>query len=397
MVRPVKLAILSDVHIGYAQFRLAQRFQDFANAFEEAVDSAIENNVDIVLILGDLFNEAPKPHAVARNQATRIIKKLKDANIRTYVIAGNHEVVGVSPYGKESDIDTLELAEMVTALRDGKSVYLPEFDLELVGTGYLDEKDPETRKKLMALRPATNAGKKVLLLHQTLADLFPEIPPEEGMIDTNDVSSLGFDLVALGHVHKPFMKKLNGTTIIIAGGTERWHISETSDKYLWIVDWNDGMNIRQIKLKKVRPLIHETINCDGLTREEIINRVTETIRSKVKGGEMVRIILEGHPKEDGLIDTFALEKVAMDAGALIATVVNKIVKERPEITEEMRKKAADISLFVKDYLSKKGLEKDVLDRQLLLFRRLLDDIVEKGAKPEDISAQLLGETVGEGD
>ncbi len=46
---------VSDLHLGYAQYGLEARRQDFDNAFSEIVDKAIELKPDFMIIAGDLF------------------------------------------------------------------------------------------------------------------------------------------------------------------------------------------------------------------------------------------------------------------------------------------------------------------------------------------------------
>ena len=48
---------MADTHLGYEQYGLKERFNDFARAFLAVVDAAIERHADCFLIAGDLFNK----------------------------------------------------------------------------------------------------------------------------------------------------------------------------------------------------------------------------------------------------------------------------------------------------------------------------------------------------
>ena len=52
-----KFAHIGDTHLGYRQYNLEQREQDFYDAFNRAIDRIIEEKVDFVIHSGDLFND----------------------------------------------------------------------------------------------------------------------------------------------------------------------------------------------------------------------------------------------------------------------------------------------------------------------------------------------------
>ncbi|MDL0138757.1 metallophosphoesterase, partial [Halobacterium salinarum] len=52
----VRLLHTSDTHLGYRQYHLDERRQDFADAFAEVVSAGIQHDVDAVVHAGDLFH-----------------------------------------------------------------------------------------------------------------------------------------------------------------------------------------------------------------------------------------------------------------------------------------------------------------------------------------------------
>ena len=86
----IKFAHLSDTHLGYRQYGLEKRESDFYNTFTRVIDDIISENVDFVIHSGDLF-ETNRPPNNAHFTFQKALKKLNDANIPIYTIAGNHD------------------------------------------------------------------------------------------------------------------------------------------------------------------------------------------------------------------------------------------------------------------------------------------------------------------
>ena len=89
-MKPFSFVHASDLHLGYAQYGLEARRQDFDNAFRELVDKTIELNVDFMIIAGDLFHQA-RPSNVTLENTIRCFKRLKDAGIPVLTVDGSHD------------------------------------------------------------------------------------------------------------------------------------------------------------------------------------------------------------------------------------------------------------------------------------------------------------------
>lgn len=80
----------SDTHLGYRQYHLDERRQDFANAFAEVISSAIEKDVDAVVHAGDLFHTS-RPGITPLQTVLTELQRLQNADIPFLLIVGNHE------------------------------------------------------------------------------------------------------------------------------------------------------------------------------------------------------------------------------------------------------------------------------------------------------------------
>src|SRR5207237_5940882 len=70
---------------------LSTRLLDFIKSLSSAIDWALENDVHLVVIAGDIFkNRDPTP--TVQREFARCIRKLSAAGLPTFIIVGNHDV-----------------------------------------------------------------------------------------------------------------------------------------------------------------------------------------------------------------------------------------------------------------------------------------------------------------
>ncbi|MCX9084035.1 MAG: exonuclease SbcCD subunit D [Candidatus Methanoperedens sp.] len=83
----------SDLHLGYAQYGLEERFRDYARAFQSVIKYAIDHKAEFILISGDLFHKR-NINAPTYFQAYKVLKELKEKSPYTqvYAIEGNHDL-----------------------------------------------------------------------------------------------------------------------------------------------------------------------------------------------------------------------------------------------------------------------------------------------------------------
>lgn len=81
---------IADVHLGYQQYGLNERFNDFSQVFLHLMDTAVARRVDFVLIAGDLF-EKSTVSPLAMRVAIEGFSRLQQAGIPALAVEGNHE------------------------------------------------------------------------------------------------------------------------------------------------------------------------------------------------------------------------------------------------------------------------------------------------------------------
>src|SRR5487761_894065 len=81
---------IADTHLGYEQYGVRERFNDFSRAFWDIMREATERKVTCVVIAGDLFNKRAID-ALTLLHAIEGLKELKSLGIPVIAIEGNHD------------------------------------------------------------------------------------------------------------------------------------------------------------------------------------------------------------------------------------------------------------------------------------------------------------------
>jgi DNA repair exonuclease SbcCD nuclease subunit len=184
------VAHISDLHLGYSQFNLEEREEDVYKTFGEAVDISIREGVRAVILAGDIFH-TPRPNGRAVITLANALKRLKERQIPVVYVLGEHDI---------SRLRDVPFAHLFHNLGLARRLRLDEPFL-VDGCAFFGA-DKERRGNIDALverlRNAGQAhhGKKVLVLHQGLADL----NKFAGEINSTDLPD-GFQYYAMGHYH----------------------------------------------------------------------------------------------------------------------------------------------------------------------------------------------------
>ncbi|MHA1577130.1 MAG: metallophosphoesterase, partial [Candidatus Thorarchaeota archaeon] len=122
----VRIAHISDSHLGCSLFQLAERREDGRKCLKKAVDMAMQHSPDILVHTGDLFH-SPLPQNDDMIFVIELFKGLKD-KVRLIVLDGNHDI----PYGYRynfSPLRGLEIMDLIVSTGNGPySTFSEEFD-----------------------------------------------------------------------------------------------------------------------------------------------------------------------------------------------------------------------------------------------------------------------------
>jgi len=269
----MKFAHITDCHLG--GWRQPEIQQLNFDSFKQAIDISIEENVDFILFTGDLFDSAFPPIEVLKDTFAEF-KKLKDAKIKSFVIAGSHDY---SVSGK-TFLDVLEKAgfcEIPRYEETTNEIILKPSKYQTYNIyGYPGKKsglEISSLKKIKILEPYSS-NFRILMLHTTLTEVIDNIPIES--ISLSELPKA--DYYALGHVHTDFEHEHNGKPVIYGGPTfpnNFKELEELKHGCFYVIEVNGITKVTKKEIKLKQPILIEIEISDALT-------ATQTIISEIK-------------------------------------------------------------------------------------------------------------------
>jgi len=270
----VKFAHIADCHLGSWR---QQELQDLNFlSFQKVIDRTIEEKVDFALIAGDLFDSAYPPIEILKETFAEF-KKLKDAKIPVYLIAGSHDY---SASGK-TFLDVIEKAGFCTNVEnteiqeDGRIKLIPSFFEDIAIYGYPGRKSGLEIGDLQKVYFEGNHQRTIFMMHSTINDIVGNI--DMNSIDKKDLPIA--DYYAMGHIHQIFSVEENNSTFVYPGPTYPNNFQELVDLQcgsFQITEFTDKIRTTSIKIpmKEVAFIDIEIDNALTAT-ETIIERLNK--------------------------------------------------------------------------------------------------------------------------
>ena len=206
-----------DVHLGAepesGTFLGATRKKELWDAFRDIIEICNREQVDLLLLPGDLFHGQPLLREV--KEVDYLFGTL--THTRVVMCAGNHDCL--LPNSHYYDVT---FPEHVTFLMDSQadSVYLPELNTEVFGLSYDTRQIGEARYDTMRITDESRIN--ILLAHGNILCNDKSIPLHRGVLE-----AAGFDYAALGHIHN---RPEVSSRIAYSGSLEPLNRGETGAK-----------------------------------------------------------------------------------------------------------------------------------------------------------------------
>ncbi len=192
---------ISDTHLGLIQYSSEERAQDVYDVFNQSIDISIKDHVDFVIFAGDIFH-VPNPNGTAIVQMANGLKRLKQNNIDSFFILGEHDISRIRTTPIPYVYHNLEFSKYIGQGKpiEYKGVLLTGFDkIRKTEIPQYEEKFVEVDKIAQNF-----SGHKILVLHQGIT----EFNKFAGELQSTDLPK-NFTYYAMGHLHDTDVKKFN--------------------------------------------------------------------------------------------------------------------------------------------------------------------------------------------
>lgn len=362
----VKVLHFADAHIDMANYGrhdpqtgLPVRVLDFLKSLDEIVDTAIQEQVDLVLFAGDAYKDRT-PAPTFQREWGRRIKRLSDAGIRVLLLVGNHDVSPAA--GRAHAMQEFETLALPRTLVAAKPTFLHPTDLwdlpvQIMALPWINRSGIIASLNLSMSEPEQVYRQMEELvqgiIHDWLEELDPTLPAilaahcsiqgaeygQERMVMLGGdlvlspglVSDPRIDYTALGHIHKyQDLNKGAHPPVIYPGSIERVDFGEAAqDKYFVIASVEKGKTtIDRRRLAGIRPFIDRRVVVTD--HEEITAQLLAALPPQDElAGAVVRLTAEFRREWEAQIDESALHEYT-------ASAFDFQLQRRPQIDARQR-------------------------------------------------------------
>ncbi len=412
---------VADTHLGYEQYGVRERFNDFSRAFWEIIDDAIERKVDFMVIAGDLFNKRAID-AQTLIHAIEGLRRLKDHGIAVIAIEGNHDRSyyrdGVSWLQFLCYQDYLKLLSPI--MQDGAPQMTPWLPATMLGC-YVDLLDGRLRvyglpwqgaataRSLEAMATALQVAHatetasgieyRLLMMHTGVDGIVARVQGLPTMAQFQPLRAC-VDYLALGHVHKPYefdgWMYNPGSTETCGAEESQW---EDRGYYYVQIDTDNPERIINMEKKervhhavhlvsKRRAFVRYDLRVDGLTNpENLYKRLEDYCRregSKYQGMQpVVQIHLVGTLGfDDGSLDLSYMEEMVRGFFAPLYVRVDNNTNDQDYIPDDNDIDGRDRSMW-------QALERRIFEELVGLDSRYLPAKEQWGAVLSELKSSAL--------
>ncbi|MBA3825651.1 MAG: exonuclease SbcCD subunit D [Ktedonobacterales bacterium] len=339
---------LADVHLGNFQYQNQERYNDFAKAFGDIIETAIAEQVAAVVIAGDVFHKR-SIDALTLYQAKHAFSLLKAAGIPAIVIEGNHD----KAHYRDAQVSWLNFLSwsgdliLLSAINAGSELHFAPWSSESKQGGYYDlpggvriygvpwyggstaaiiERVGEALRRMAEDEAQAGVRYRALMLHTGVDGVVPNLHGLPTRTQFDPLRGL-VDYIALGHVHKPYAFD---DWLYNPGSTETVSAEEAAWKrgyYDVTVRLDDAsgapLHTARHVLNKQRPFLRWSFAVDDLASPEVLlARFTAWCAEHAASADRSTQQFGGPP----VIDIALTGTLVFDPGALERRALEDVVR-----------------------------------------------------------------------
>ncbi|AEV95419.1 metallophosphoesterase family protein [Pediococcus claussenii] len=291
----MKFIHAADIHLGSPfkglkdiDLKVKQRVLDATGeAFKQLISNAIRDQVDFVLIVGDLFDNA-NPDLNSINLAIDQFEKLQDAGILVFLSFGNHDFLNnripVNIFPKNVNVFNADISNKIIELSTGERI-------GIAGFSYDKQAVTADMASLFPIRDS-KVDFQIGMLHGSMDGInAPE--SHYAPFTKQELLNKNYDYWALGHIHQ--RQILNEMPIIqYSGNIQGRHVNENGKRGYYLLETNSsGIDSKFVETSRIiwKRLAYGITN-EKDTREIIEHMITKVESSKEDVFQIIDLSLE---------------------------------------------------------------------------------------------------------
>ena len=361
----MRILHFADVHIGVESYGatdpstgLSARLMDFLATFDEVVDFALGNAVDLVLFAGDAY-KSRDPSQTHQREFARRIARLSQEGVPVFLLVGNHDLPHVASRATALDIfPTLSVPNVTIGDRlETHVVHTASGPVQIVALPWITRSvflaREETRSLTIEEINRQLEERVTNLLSWQIESLDPAVPAvltahvslntartssEQSMLLGRDpvlmLSALArpeLDYVALGHIHRHQVLSQN-PHVVYAGSLERIDFGEENDdKGFCVIDLDPtaprGRRLVDFRFQPVNARRFLTIEVSVDADEDPTQEAIRAIARRHVEGAIVRVHITMPQEVEARLRESEVRAALSDA-FYVAPIVREVTRER---------------------------------------------------------------------
>ncbi|RLG92610.1 MAG: hypothetical protein DRO36_00950 [Candidatus Hecatellales archaeon] len=394
-MKPFSFVHIADIHLGYMQYNLAERREDFAKAFIEAVDKTIKLKPSFVLLAGDIF-DSPRPSNQTLATAIRELRRLRDSGIRVFAVDGSHDL--------EPNIMTGTI--LIPLHNAGLISYLPRLEggcwrdencyiYGVQSSRSLREADEKIPEYMRRNPPKPNPNLFNIFVFHGALDNPKYVPPYLKPDLRMEYLPEGFNYYAGGHVHEPSIQKFKTGVLAYPGCLETTTYTEAEIQkgfyYVEVESPDSPPKIERIKIENTRRFVVEERDFSGLTPEKITLEASNQILKMDVEDAILVLLLKGELPPGFKKSQIDMPRIKASAKkALYTVVLNQMVESEQQKLPPKIRETRELKTVAYEYLLKMFREQKYPEEFCLRMAKTAIDILDPllGGDEEKVKSML---------
>jgi len=357
----MRIVHFADLHLGVENYGridpqtgLSTRLGDFLSAFDEVVDYALEESVDLVLFCGDAY-KSREPSQTHQREFARRIWRLASNDVPVFLLIGNHDLPNAIGRATSMEIfQTLAIPNVTVANRPGthrietragplqvvalpwarRSALLSREDTRNLSLDEINERVEQILTDHITAEAEALDSNVLAILAAHVFVQGAKTGSERGMMMGHDymllhstVANPAFDYVALGHIHRAQVLGEN-PPVVYAGSLERIDFSEENDKKgFYVVEAGENRKA-SYDFRPVHARRFVTIEVAIAPLEpDPTQAVLDAIASHDATDAVVRVQVAIPDRLEALLDEGEIQRALKDAH-YVAAIARDVERER---------------------------------------------------------------------